>query len=529
MTRYSKRLCFSGTLAALLLGAIAVTASAQVPTSRPGSTTKFHTFTNGLPNRWVVGVSLGSLGPKERPAAVAQAAQALRQQYGGTVRRSLRSAPAFVFEANGNVAQRLSDDPRVTLVEQEQPAVLATTQFSPTWNLDRIDQASGSLDSSYTYFATGYGVQAYIIDTGIRTSHNDFGGRADVVADEVGDSYNGQDCVGHGTHVAGILGGSTYGVAKGVSLHSVRVFNCSSASSTGQILAGIDDAITDRDTNHSGSPAVINMSLTTGSSYFLTLYVQAALNDGIVVVAAAGNFSDDAANYAPANISGVMAVGASDQYDQAAYFSDSGSTVSVFAPGVDVTSDFNGSDSDTATLSGTSMASPHVAGVIALYLEIQPSTTPAGVDYLVRIMGTAGVLNLSGMLSGTPNILLRSLGTPIFSYQGTDILYGGQGLLNNQALQSEDHSYQLAFQFDGNLVLMDYWYNPIWWTNTDGTGAAYANMQEDGNFVIYDYSYNPLFWTNTDGNSGALLKVQDDSNVVVYNVSWIPLWAWFGM
>lgn len=245
-----------------------------------------------------------------------------------------------------------------------------TTQPSATWGLDRIDQRDLPLSTTYTYANVGVGVHAYVIDTGIRSTHTQFGGRATKDYDAIGDGQNGNDCAGHGTHVAGTIGGSTYGVAKNVRLHAIRVLNCAGSGSYSQVIAGVNWV-----TAHHLSPAVANMSLG-GSAYGpLDTALNQMMLSGVVLVVAAGNSNDNACNYSPARVPNAITVAATSSDDVRSDFSNWGSCVDIFAPGSDITSSWNTSNTAIATISGTSMASPHVAGVVVLYLHDHPGAT----------------------------------------------------------------------------------------------------------------------------------------------------------
>lgn len=271
------------------------------------------------------------------------------------------------FSANVTAAglAGLAADPRVASVELDGPVTAFTTQNPATWGLDRIDQRTLSLSNSFTYTNTGAGVTAYVIDTGVKASHVEFGGRVSAGFDAVGGGAT-KDCNGHGTHVAGTIGGVTYGVAKGVNIVPVRVLNCAGSGTISGVIAGVNWVTGDHDPAES---AVANMSLGGGISPALDMAVQNSINDGVSYAIAAGNSSADACNTSPARVGAAMTVSASDSIDRKATWANYGDCVDWFAPGVGITSAWNKSNTATKTISGTSMASPHTAGVAALYLE----------------------------------------------------------------------------------------------------------------------------------------------------------------
>jgi subtilisin family serine protease len=277
-----------------------------------------------------------------------------------------------------------------------------------SWGLDRIDQRALPLDSSFVPPNDGSGVTAYIIDSGIRYSHADFGGRASLGYDFTGGL--GEDCLGHGTHIAGTIGGSAYGVAGNVKLVAVRVFGCTGSTGLSMILAAMEWVVQ----NHV-SPSVVNMSLGGIGDVTLDAAVGSLTRAGVTVVVSAGNSNYDACLYSPARADSAITVGATNQYDERATFSNYGDCLDLFAPGVSIVSDWYTGDAATSTLSGTSMASPHVAGVAALVLSANPSFSPMQVDSVIKARDTKDVVINADPTLNNPNTALSDL-----LYSGTD-------------------------------------------------------------------------------------------------------------
>lgn len=347
---------------------------------------------------------------------VAQVATSLLADLGaGEIVRTYEHAiDGFAIELPAALAPVLGALPGVVSIEADRVFTVSDTQSGAPYGLDRIDQRNLPLSGTYEYTADGSGVTAYVIDTGIRATHADFGGRVAPGVNTVDASPSTQDCNGHGTHVAGTVGGSTHGVAKNVSLVAVRVFGCSGSTTTAAIIDGVDWVVG----HHDGGPAVANMSLGGGSSAALDQAVQAMIADGVTTAVASGNESTNGCGGSPAGVPAAITVGATDSNDARASFSNFGTCVDVHAPGVGIVSASNGSNTGTATLSGTSMASPHVAGAAALYLDDNPGASPAAVHAAVVDRSTPGVISgiktscsffdnlLGSCMAGTPNRLL---------------------------------------------------------------------------------------------------------------------------
>jgi serine protease len=294
-------------------------------------------------------------------------------------------------------------DRRVRFIEQDSIVSINQAVQSPaTWGLDRIDQRSLPANSSYSYAYTGYTVHAYIIDTGILTSHAEFAGRIGAGSSAIVDANGVNDCNGHGTHVAGTVGGSTYGVAKSVILHPVRVLGCTGSGTNSGVIAGVDWVTA----NHI-KPAVANMSLGGGASTALDDAVRRSIAAGVTYAIAAGNSNADACGSSPARVTEALIVGATTNTDARASFSNFGSCLSIFAPGNAITSAWHTSTTATNTISGTSMAAPHVAGAAALVLEQTPAATPAQVKQALVSAATPSIVTDPGAAS--PNLMLYSL------------------------------------------------------------------------------------------------------------------------
>ncbi|MFJ6794598.1 S8 family peptidase [Streptomyces sp. NPDC091268] len=335
--------------------------------------------------------------------STADSGKAVAKRYGARIDRTYSAAlNGYSVEVSEAQARKLAADPAVKSVVQNRVFTVDATQPSPpSWGLDRIDQRALPLDNSYTYpDKAGEGVTAYIIDTGVRITHQDLGGRASYGYDAIDNDNTAQDGHGHGTHVAGTVGGSSYGVAKKAKIVGVRVLDNNGSGTTAQVVAGIDWV-----TQHAVKPAVANMSLGGGADSALDTAVRNSIASGITYGVAAGNESTDASTKSPARVAEAITVGATTNTDAKASYSNYGSILDIFAPGSSITSSWGTGDTATNTISGTSMATPHVVGAAALYLSQNPASTPAQVRDGLVAAATPNVVTGPG--TGSPNRLLN--------------------------------------------------------------------------------------------------------------------------
>lgn len=392
---------------ALLLSIGATAAACELDDQGPEAAlvqSKLLRHEKALPNRYVV-----VFDPIEASAMrSSKAVDRFAEEHGAVVLHRYETAlNGFAAEMSEQDARAMAADPRVRYIEEDAVVMLNDTQLNATWGLDRVDQVALPLDTTYTYNNNGTGVNVYVIDTGIRATHTQFGGRVTHAFSAINDGNGGNDCQGHGTHVAGTIGGSVYGMAKNVRLHGVRVYGCDAGTGWSAIIAGIDWVAANR-----VLPAVVNMSVGGFPFQAADDAVNAAINTGVTFVVAAGNGGRSACTESPARVPAAITVAAVDNTDTLAFISNFGPCVDIFAPGVDISSAYHFSDWTIVALTGTSMAAPHVTGAAAMYLAAHPSATPAEVT--AALLDGASVDRVISPGVGSPNRMLysRCIGSP---------------------------------------------------------------------------------------------------------------------
>lgn len=422
--------------------------TSMVSPTASGRKSRFLRSENSIPGRYIVVLNEKYIGNDAVAPMVESEALSLAFQYGGNVREIYSNAlKGYILESDETAAINLSNDPRVAFVEEDAAISVADTQANATWGLDRIDQRALPLNTQYSYQTTAANVHAYVIDSGVRPTHVEFGGRATADVNVLPDGRDGTDCHGHGTHVAGTIGGATWGVAKNVRIHGVRVLACDGTGSISYLILGIDWV-----TSNHIKPAVANISIaTSGISNALDNAIQNSINAGITYVIAAGNANMDACNFSPSRAPAAITVGATTNTDQRASYSNWGSCVDVWAPGTAITSASYLNDTDSRVMSGTSMASPHVAGVAALYLSANPTASPAAVTQ--AIVNSATQNAISGLDAASPNKL-------VYSWL-TSNPPAGSVIIRKQAIRRTESNLNPQFPYDAqNFVASSFVLQP---------------------------------------------------------------------
>jgi subtilisin family serine protease len=429
-----------------------------------------------------------------------------------------KAIKGFSVRMSEQQAARLANDPRVDFVEEDGTVSLDTTQTGATWGLDRIDQRDLPLNGTYTYNATGSGVKAYIIDTGIRATHTQIAGRVISGFTAINDGLGTNDGNGHGTHVSGTVGGTTYGVAKNVTLVAVRVLDSSGNGTNSGVIAGVDFVTSD---HVAGQPAVANMSLGGGISSALDTAVTNSINDGVTYAIAAGNDAVDACSTSPARVASAITVGSTTTSDARSSFSNFGTCLDIFAPGSSITSSWNTSDTATNTISGTSMATPHVTGVAALFLETNPTASPSTVT--AAIINSATLNKVTSAGTGSPNRLLFSLLTGAPPPTPTPTPVPGTELLLNRGFESGNVTWVatagVITNSTGQTPRTGSWYAWLDGYGTTHTDTLYQQITVPSSATSVTLSFwlkiNTAETTTTTAFDTLRVQVRNSSNTVL--------------
>ncbi|MEU4804461.1 S8 family serine peptidase [Actinosynnema sp. NPDC023587] len=418
-----------------------------------------------------------AVGARQTPAKAGD----LAARYGGKLKLTYTAAlRGFSVSMSAAQARRLAADPVVDYVEQDGIAKASGVQDNPTWGLDRVDQKNLPLDKKYVYANTAANVTAYVVDTGIHKTHGDFGGRAVDGYDFIDNDAVAQDCNGHGTHVAGTIGSATYGVAKGVELVGVRVLDCQGQGEWSQVIGGIDWVA-----KNAVKPAVANMSLGGGADSSVDNAVKKAVAAGVTFAVASGNDNKDACSTSPARTPEAITVNATDSSDTRSTFSNHGSCTDIFAPGTSITSTWH--NGGTNSISGTSMATPHVAGAAALYLSGKTSASPAEVAKALTDNATSGVVKNPG--SGSPNKLLYTAN------------FGGD--VPNPPCSGGSNADDVVIPDAGSAVS-----SAVTVVGCDGVGSVSTSVK-----VEIDHSYSGDLAVDLVGPSGAVFVLRKSGGV----------------
>jgi len=455
------------------------------------------------------------------------------RRVGARVHARYRELGGYAATLGPEELEQVRNDPAVAYVAADQRYTTADVQPDADWGLDRIDQRGPELDGSYLYTNTGRGVTAYVVDTGVRSTHRDFttaldgtsaSGRVDGGTSRVDDGKGTQDCQGHGTHVAATIGGTVHGVAKEVSLTPVRVLDCHGSSTSSIVAGGLDWIVS----HHAeGSPAVANLSLTNdgGADPVVEAAVERVIADGVTVVIAAGNGNAAgqgiaACSVSPSDVKAAIVVGATDRSDRRTGFSNYGACVDLYAPGLGITSAWADGDNRVATLSGTSMATPHVTGAVALYLENHPKATPAQVQS--AILGAAQEDAVGRVSDAWPRRMLfapQKVQAPAATPSRTSIT-SGTALLKGHSICSANRLYCLE-QTGDDLALNRPGGRRLWHT---GRGAAWTRLTDGGDLVSYN-AYGQQVWSSGTSAGASRLTVTNRGNLAIVDASGARVWT----